>query len=67
MKKVRFGTFEQCIFCGIFSEFVGILQNAKDCESYCPFCGKTQKQARKKYKLNKYVLVCYVEIPSVSL
>lgn len=57
MKKVRIGTFEQCIFCGVFSEFVGILQNAKDNESYCPFCQKTQKQARKLNKRIRFLLV----------
>lgn len=61
MKKI--GTFEQCTFCGTFSEFVGILENAKNNETYCPFCMTTQKQARKKVKIS----ACSSDWESVGL
>ncbi len=44
MKK-EYGSFEQCIFCGKWGEHVGIISNAKDEETYCPYCMKTQKEA----------------------
>jgi len=39
---------ETCIFCHKSSEFIGLLENANDDESYCPFCGATQLEAAEK-------------------
>lgn len=43
---MTFGTFSKCLFCGLWGEIVGLLSNAKDDETYCPYCMKTQKEAR---------------------
>ena len=41
---------EKCIFCGLESDMIGILENAKDDEVYCPFCMHTQLEANAKLK-----------------
>jgi len=39
---------DTCIFCHKSSEFIGLMEDANDDDSYCPFCGATQLEAAEK-------------------